>query len=75
MNADETWTMSKNAGPCPKGSSASFAALPDSHWIIIGLGKNLNVAMAVDARNAIKFLVARSKITELDAPTRCAASR
>jgi acetamidase/formamidase len=38
-----------------------------THWIILGLDKDLNVAMQAAARNAIKFLAARAGITELDA--------
>ncbi len=52
----------------------SFAwpvAETDSHWIIIGLDKDLNAAMAMCARNAIKFLAARAKISELDAYALC----
>jgi acetamidase/formamidase len=43
----------------------------DSHWIIIGLDKDLNAAMTLAARNAIKFLAARAKISELDAYALC----
>jgi acetamidase/formamidase len=43
----------------------------DSHWIILGLDKDLNVAMTLAARNAIKFLAAQSKISELDAYALC----
>jgi acetamidase/formamidase len=43
----------------------------DSHWIIIGLDKDLNAAMAMAARNAIKFLAAKAKISELDAYALC----
>jgi acetamidase/formamidase len=43
----------------------------DSHWIIIGLDKDLNAAMALAARNAIKFLAAKAKISELDAYALC----
>src|SRR6202008_2284196 len=39
----------------------------DSHWIIIGLDKDLNAAMTLAARNAIKFVSTRTKISELDA--------
>ena len=39
----------------------------DSHWITLGLDKDLNVAMTLAARNAIKFLAAQAKISELDA--------
>ncbi len=38
-----------------------------THWMILGLDKDLNVAMASAARNAIKFLSTRAKMTELDA--------
>jgi acetamidase/formamidase len=43
----------------------------DSHWIIIGLDKDLNAAMTLAARNAIKFLAAQAKISELDAYALC----
>ena len=43
----------------------------DLHWIIIGLDKDLNAAMTLCARNAIKFLAARAKISELDAYALC----
>lgn len=39
----------------------------NTHWITVGLDKDLNTAMTLAARNAIKFLAARSKLTELDA--------
>ncbi|HVI11366.1 MAG TPA: acetamidase/formamidase family protein [Pseudolabrys sp.] len=42
-----------------------------SHWIIIGLDKDLNAAMTMAARNAIKFLAAKAKISELDAYALC----
>lgn len=38
-----------------------------THWILLGLDKDLNVAMTMAARNAIKFLSTRAGITELDA--------
>jgi acetamidase/formamidase len=38
-----------------------------THWIILGLDKDLNAAMTMAARNAIKFLSTRAGITELDA--------
>ncbi len=38
-----------------------------THWILLGLDKDLNKAMTLAARNAIKFLAARAKMTELDA--------
>jgi acetamidase/formamidase len=43
----------------------------DTHWIILGLDKDLNVAMASAAKNAIKFLATRAKLTELDAYALC----
>jgi acetamidase/formamidase len=42
-----------------------------THWITLGLDKDLNVAMAAAARNAIKFLASRAKLTELDAYALC----
>jgi acetamidase/formamidase len=42
-----------------------------SHWIIMGLDKDLNVAMTMAARNAIKFLAAQAKVSELDAYALC----
>jgi len=47
------------------------AAETDSHWIMLGLDKDLNVAMQLAARNAIKFLAAQAKISELDAYALC----
>jgi acetamidase/formamidase len=38
-----------------------------THWILLGLDKDLNVAMQLAARNAIKFLSTRAGMTELDA--------
>ncbi|MGH7090454.1 MAG: acetamidase/formamidase family protein, partial [Stellaceae bacterium] len=38
-----------------------------THWIALGLDKDLDNAMNLAARNAIKFLAARAKLTELDA--------
>jgi acetamidase/formamidase len=38
-----------------------------THWIALGLDKDLNVAMQSAARNAIKFLVSRAGMTDLDA--------
>jgi acetamidase/formamidase len=38
-----------------------------THWILLGLDKDLNTAMQMAARNAIKFLSARAKIGEMDA--------
>jgi acetamidase/formamidase len=46
----------------------------DSHWIIIGLDKDLNAAMTLAARNAIKFLAARAKLSELDAYALCSVA-
>jgi acetamidase/formamidase len=46
----------------------------DSHWVIIGLDKDLNAAMALCARNAIKFLAAQAKISELDAYALCSVA-
>jgi acetamidase/formamidase len=43
----------------------------NSHWIIIGLDKDLNAAMTMAARNAIKFLATQAKISELDAYALC----
>jgi acetamidase/formamidase len=42
-----------------------------THWIIIGLDKDLNAAMALAARNAIGFLASRAKLTPLDAYALC----
>lgn len=43
----------------------------DSHWIIMGLDKDLNKAMTVAAQNAIKFLSSQAKISGLDAYALC----
>ena len=43
----------------------------DTHWIVVGLDKDLNAAMTLAARNAIKFLATRAKLTELDAYALC----
>jgi acetamidase/formamidase len=43
----------------------------NTHWITLGLDKDLNVAMTLAARNAIKFLAAQAKISELDAYALC----
>ena len=43
----------------------------DTHWVVIGLDKDLNAAMTLAARNAIKFLATRAKINELDAYALC----
>ena len=42
-----------------------------THWITLGMDKDLNQAMTMAARNAIKFLAARAHITELDAYGLC----
>jgi acetamidase/formamidase len=42
-----------------------------THWILLGLDKDLNVAMTLAARNAIKFLATRARLTELDAYALC----
>jgi len=42
-----------------------------THWIILGLDKDLNNAMTLAARNAIEFLSARAKLTPLDAYALC----
>jgi acetamidase/formamidase len=46
----------------------------DKHWIVIGLDKDLQVAMTLAARNAIKFLAAQAKISELDAYALCSVA-
>lgn len=45
-----------------------------SHWVILGLDKDLNAAMTLAARNAIKFLAAQAKISELDAYALCSVA-
>ena len=42
-----------------------------THWITLGLDKDLNTAMQLAARNAIKFLASRGGMTELDAYGLC----
>ena len=42
-----------------------------THWIVVGLDKDLNLAMTMAARNAIKFLAARTDLSELDAYALC----
>lgn len=42
-----------------------------THWIILGLDKDLNNAMMLAARNAILFLSSRAKITPADAYALC----
>jgi acetamidase/formamidase len=43
----------------------------ETHWIMMGLDRDLHAAMTLAARNAIKFLAAQAKITELDAYALC----
>lgn len=42
-----------------------------THWILLGLDKDLNLAMTLAARNAIDFLAARTSLTKLDAYGLC----
>jgi acetamidase/formamidase len=42
-----------------------------THWIIMGLDKDLNTAMTLAARNAIAFLASRAKLTPHDAYALC----
>ncbi|HEU5415596.1 MAG TPA: acetamidase/formamidase family protein [Candidatus Angelobacter sp.] len=42
-----------------------------THWIMLGLDKDLNNAMQMAARNAVKFVSSRAKISELDAYGLC----
>jgi acetamidase/formamidase len=42
-----------------------------THWITMGLDKDLNTAMALAARNAITFLASRARLTPLDAYALC----
>jgi acetamidase/formamidase len=42
-----------------------------THWILLGMDKDLNVAMQMAARNAIKFLNTRAGLSELDAYGLC----
>ena len=46
----------------------------DTHWIIMGLDKDLNVAMTLAARNAIKFLAVQARISDLDAYALCSVA-
>lgn len=46
----------------------------ESHWIIMGLDKDLNAAMTLAARNAIKFVATQAKISELDAYALCSVA-
>jgi acetamidase/formamidase len=43
----------------------------ETHWITLGLDKDLNVAMTLAARNAIDFLATRARMTKLDAYALC----
>jgi acetamidase/formamidase len=47
------------------------AAETPTHWIMLGLDKDLNTAMALAARNAIAFLATRAKMTPVDAYALC----
>jgi acetamidase/formamidase len=42
-----------------------------THWITVGLDKDLNTAMTLAARNAIEFLSSRAKLTPHDAYALC----
>jgi len=42
-----------------------------THWITVGLDKDLNTAMTLAARNAIEFLSSRAKLTSHDAYALC----
>jgi acetamidase/formamidase len=42
-----------------------------THWITLGMDKDLNMAMTLAARNAIKFLASRAGLTEADAYALC----
>lgn len=42
-----------------------------THWITVGLDKDLNAAMSLAARNAIGFLATRAQLTPLDAYALC----
>ncbi len=53
-----------------KNFSWPIAETP-THWIILGLDKDLNIAMSLAARNAINFLAARTSLTKLDAYALC----
>jgi acetamidase/formamidase len=43
----------------------------ETHWIVLGLDKDLNKAMALAAQNAISFLASRAKLTPADAYALC----
>jgi acetamidase/formamidase len=53
-----------------KNFAWSVAETP-THWITLGLDKDLNVAMTLAARNAINFLAAHADLTKLDAYALC----
>jgi len=53
-----------------KNFSWPIAETP-THWILLGLDKDLNMAMARAARNAINFLASRTSLTKLDAYGLC----
>lgn len=42
-----------------------------THWIVLGMDKDLTAAMVNAAKNAMKFLAARTGMTELDAYALC----
>jgi len=42
-----------------------------THWIMLGLDKDLNVAMTLAARNAIDFLANHTRLTQMDAYALC----
>jgi acetamidase/formamidase len=43
----------------------------ETHWITVGLDKDLNTAMTLAARNAIDFLATRARLTLHDAYALC----
>jgi acetamidase/formamidase len=43
----------------------------ETHWITLGLDKDLNIAMTLAAQNAINFLATRARMTKLDAYALC----
>ena len=45
-----------------------------THWITMGLDKDLNAAMTLAARNAIDFLASRAKLTPHDAYALCSVA-
>jgi len=42
-----------------------------THWITLGMDKDLNAAMSLAARNAINFLATRARLSPLDAYALC----